>query len=279
MSLPKAMKRQRITENTPSLMQSALSVLGAEEPAEKIRLTRKTAHAWRRGALDLGYIASVPDRPARPARPHLVSPHLVPKRRINRGLAGRTALLHAIAHIELNAIDLAWDLIARFAKPSLPLAFVDDWVGVAAEEAEHFSLIDQRLCELGTMYGDLPAHDGLWQVALETRHDLAARLAVAPLVLEARGLDVTPTMITKLRAAGDETSAQILEVIFQQEIGHVATGLRWFENVCAQRGWIPQYTWRNLVRRHFKGNLKPPFNVDARCQAKFGPDYYARSDP
>lgn len=273
------MELQRVMENTTSLTQSALSVLRAAKPAEKIYLTRKTVQAWRRGALDLGYVASVPDRPARPMRPRLVSPNLVPKRKINRGLAGRTALLHAIAHIELNAIDLAWDLIARFAEPSLPLAFVDDWVGVAAEEAEHFALIDQRLRELGTMYGDLPAHDGLWQVALETRHDLAARLAVVPLVLEARGLDVTPTMIAKLRAAEDEISAQVLEVIFQQEIGHVAVGRRWFEHVCAQRGWTPQYTWQNLVRRHFTGNLKPPFNVDARRQAKFGPDYYARLDP
>lgn len=265
-------------EAAASLADTALAVLGAAEPAEKVRLTRAAAHAWRAGALEIGSSACVPDRPARPPHPRLVPPHLVPKRKINRGTAGRVALLHAVAHIELNAIDLAWDLIARFAA-GLPHAFADDWVGVAAEEAEHFALIAGRLGELGAAYGDLPAHDGLWQTALATRHDLAARLAVVPLVLEARGLDVTPGMIAKLRAAGDGASAEVLEVIYRQEIGHVAAGRRWFEHVCAERGWPPQESWRGLVRRHFKGSLKPPFNTDARRRAGFGPDYYAPPGP
>ncbi len=262
-----------------TLADKALAVLGAAEPAEKVRLTRTAAQAWRAGTLEVGPAAALPGRPARPERPRLVPPHMVPKRKITRGPAGRIALLHAIAHIELNAIDLAWDLIARFAGTGLPRAFADDWVGVAAEEAEHFALIAGRLGELGAAYGDLPAHDGLWQTALSTRHDLAARLAVAPLVLEARGLDVTPGMIVKLRAAGDSASAEILAVILRQEIGHVAAGRRWFEHVCAQRGWPPQDAWRGLVRSHFKGSLKPPFNEDARAQAGFGPDYYAPPVP
>ncbi len=262
-----------------TLTDRALAVLGAAEPAEKVRLTRAAARAWRQGALALGSMPPVPDRPARPRQPRLVPPHRVPKRKINRGPAGRIALIHAIAHIELNAIDLAWDLIARFSGTGLPHAFADDWVGVAAEEAEHFTLIAGRLSELGASYGDLPAHDGLWQSALGTRHDLAARLAVVPLVLEARGLDVTPAMIAKLRAAGDGASAAVLEVIYREEIGHVAVGRRWFEHVCAQRGWQPQDAWRDLVRRHFDGALKPPFNAEARRRAGFDPDDYTWPGP
>jgi uncharacterized ferritin-like protein (DUF455 family) len=216
-----------------------------------------------------------PDRPARPARPALLPPADMPKRKAGPGLPRRIALLHALAHIELNAIDLAWDLMARFAAHGLPAAFYDDWVLVADQEAAHFELLERRLAELGAAYGDLPAHDGLWQAALETRHDLLARLAIAPLVLEARGLDVTPGMIATLRRHGDEASAAALEIIYREEIGHVAAGKRWFDWLAGKRGLDPAAAFRDLVRRHFRGPLKPPFNDAARRAAGLSPAFYA----
>ncbi len=255
-----------------SLAAAACRVLAAAAPETKIALSHEAARAWRAGLFDIGKCAP-PDRPARPVRPQLVPPAAVARRRINRGTSGRIALLHAVAHIELNAIDLAWDLVARFTQHELPPAFYDDWVTVAHEEAAHFDFVAARLKTLGAAYGDLPAHDGLWESAHDTRHDLAARLAVVPMVLEARGLDVTPAMIDKLRAVDDHASADVLEVIYRDEIGHVATGQRWFAFVCGQRGLSPAEAWRSLVARHFKGQLKPPFNETARRAAGFDPAY------
>jgi uncharacterized ferritin-like protein (DUF455 family) len=218
--------------------------------------------------------AEPPSRPARPARPGLLPPRAMPKRRNFGSLAGRLALLHALAHIELNAIDLAWDLVARFGDPALPGAFFDDWVEVAAEEAAHFGLLADRLRALGAAYGDLPAHDGLWEAAAATAHDLAARLVIVPLVLEARGLDVTPAMIGRLERAGDAASAAILERIYRDEIGHVAAGVRWFRYCCGARGSDPQAAFRETVRRYFSGALKPPFNCAAREKAGLPAAYY-----
>jgi uncharacterized ferritin-like protein (DUF455 family) len=198
----------------------------------------------------------------------------MPKRRNFGSPAARIALLHALAHIELNAIDLAWDIVARFAAPDLPRAFFDDWVGVAAEEAAHYRLLSARLAEIGAGYGDLPAHDGLWEAAAATAGDLLARLAVVPLVLEARGLDVTPMMAERLARAGDAPSAAVLGVIYQQEIGHVGIGRRWFEYLCHARGLAPEAVFHDRVRRFFQGELKPPFNRAAREAAGFGPRYY-----
>jgi uncharacterized ferritin-like protein (DUF455 family) len=198
---------------------------------------------------------------------------LVPRRKINRGVAGRAALLHAIAHIELNALDLAWDLIGRFGSSDLPRSFFDDWVKVADEEALHFTLVVDRMATLGLRYGDLEAHDGLWEAALDTQEDLLARLAVVPLVLEARGLDVTPTMIAKLRAADDPDSAAVLDRIYRDEIGHVAAGVRWFHFVARQRGLDATAIWPVLVAGHFKGQVKPPFNLAARDQAGMGASF------
>ncbi len=191
-----------------------------------------------------------------------------------RGAAGRVALLHAIAHIELNAIDLAWDMIARFASADLPRAFYDDWVRVGDEEAKHFTLLNTRLAEMDAAYGDLPAHDGLWQSAQETAHDVLARLAVAPLVLEARGLDVTPAMIARLDKAGDAESARILRIILADEVGHVAAGSRWFDHIAAARGLDPASTFQALVRRHYRGRIRPPFNRTGRDAAGFHADWY-----
>lgn len=237
-------------------------------------MSHAVADAWRSGGiLEVGQ-ASPPDRPARPSRPELLRPGDMPRRRIGKGAKGRVALLHAIAHIELNAIDLAWDLIARAAPQDLPRAFFDDWVGVADEEAKHFSLVAARLAALDAAYGDLPAHDGLWEAAEETAGYLLARLAVVPLVLEARGLDVTPAMIEKLNAAGDADSVAVLKVIYEEEIGHVAAGQRWFDFLATRQNLEPQSAWQNLVRHHFKGHLKPPFNHEGRGAAGFPEDYY-----
>jgi uncharacterized ferritin-like protein (DUF455 family) len=198
----------------------------------------------------------------------------MPKRRAFGSVAGRIALLHALAHIELNAIDLAWDIVARFTGEMLPRAFFDDWVEVAAEEALHFELVTGRLADLGAHYGDLPAHDGLWESATATAYDLLARLAVVPLVLEARRLDVTPEMAATLDRVGDPQSADVLRRIYRDEIGHVAAGVRWFDWLCGERGLAPDEAFRECVRRCFKGDLKPPFNHVARAAAGFPTCYY-----
>ena len=215
-----------------------------------------------------------PPHPARPDRPVLRLPKEMPKRRAFGSQAGRIALLHALAHIELNAVDLGWDIIARFADADLPRAFFDDWVGVAAEEAAHFELLANRLGDFGARYGDLPAHDGLWEAAIATADDLLALLAVVPLVLEARGLDVTPEMIARLERVGDIPSAAILHRIYRDEIGHVAIGWRWFLHLCRARSLVPEEVFRDRVKRCFKGDLKPPFNIAARSAANFPPHYY-----
>ncbi len=214
-----------------------------------------------------------PERPARPERPVLLPPREMKRRRHFGAAGGRIALLHALAHIELNAIDLAWDLLARFAA-GMPRQFADDWVAVAAEEAEHFALLDGRLAALGARYGDLPAHDGLWQSAAATAHDLVARLAIVPLVLEARGLDVTPDMIRRLERAGDADSAAILARLYRDEIGHVEAGARWFDFACRAQGLDPIAAFHDRVRRYFRGLVKPPFNREARDRAGLPAAYY-----
>jgi uncharacterized ferritin-like protein (DUF455 family) len=263
-----------VTACPASLSGAAVAVLASAAPDDKVQLSRASAAAWRSGLISEVGALTPPARPARPPRPDLRRPADMPKRRAG-GEAGRVALLHALAHIELNAIDLAWDLIARFPAEDLPRTFYDDWVTVAAEEAEHFALLSERLAALGASYGDLPAHDGLWQAATETAGDALARLAVVPLVLEARGLDVTPAIIERLHAAGDAESAAVLQTVYDDEIGHVATGKRWFDHLCTKRGLAPVATWQALVRRHFKGRLKPPFNEAGRAAAGFGSAYYA----
>ncbi len=255
-----------------SLMEGAVGVLRCADPAGKIALSHAVAAAWRSGALPIGARMAPPGRPARPDRPPLLPPRDMPRRRKAGAEASRVALLHAVAHIELNAIDLAWDLIARFAPPGSSFydaEFYDDWVRVADEEAAHHGLLGERLAAYGAGYGDLPAHDGLWQAAEATAHDLPARLAVVPLVLEARGLDVTLPMIESLDRAGDHASADVLRIIYRDEIGHVETGLRWFTRVCRQSGRTPVTEWQELVRRHYHALLKRPFNDAARLAAGF----------
>src|SRR4051812_47289731 len=227
------------------LIEGAVAILRCPDPAGKIALSHSVAAAWQSGKLPVGERTIPPDRPARPDRPPLLLPRDMPRRRAGGAQASRIALLHAVAHIELNAIDLAWDLVARFEPPGP--GFHDDWVRVADEEASHHGLLAARLAAYGAAYGDLPAHDGLWQAAEATAHDLLARLAVVPLVLEARGLDVTLPMIESLSRAGDQASADALAIVYRDEIGHVEKGRRWFEHVCRQRGVAPITAWQDLV--------------------------------
>lgn len=165
-------------------------------------------------------------------------------------------------------------MVGRFAGEAMPRSFYDDWVRVGLEEATHFTLLSRRLADLGASYGDFPAHDGLWQAAAETGQRLIARLAVVPLVLEARGLDVTPSMIAKLEAAGDGRTAAIFRRIYEDEKGHVFVGMRWFRYLCDREGLAPEPTFHALVRRHFRGSLKPPFNDFARSSAGLTPGFY-----
>ena len=251
----------------------ACRVLLTANAEDKAAASRQAAAHWRAGRLNHDDWPIPPDRPARPDRPVLLPPSEMPKRRRGGSLATRIALLHAVAHIELNAIDLAWDIVARFGA-QMPRAFLDDWVAVGDDEARHFLFIQQRLAGLGSSYGAMPAHDGLWQAAAATRDDLAARLAVVPMVLEARGLDVTPAMIARFETVGDGESAAALKVIYEDEIGHVAAGVRWFDYLCAQRGIAPEAYFHQLIEQNFHGRLKPPFNQDARLKAGMAASLY-----
>ncbi len=261
---------------TGDLAAAAREIVLASDPAQKVRLAKSAGLAWREGRMGLGRLSSpqgMPVRPGRPERPELLPPRAMP-RRTTAGEKGRFALLHALAHIELNAVDMTWDLIGRFAHVPLPSQYYDDWVRVGQEEAEHFELVGRRLADLGGAYGDLPAHDGLWQSAQATGHDLLARLAVVPLVLEARGLDVGPTMIDSLTQSGDLASADVLAVIYRDEKHHVAFGMRWFRFMCQRLGVPPEPTFHALVRANFRGPVKPPFNDRARAEAGLTPGFY-----
>ena len=257
-----------------TLSKAAVQVLATADPAEKCRLTREFAADWQAGRIaDLGDTLP-PPRPARPPRPDLVPPKDMPKRAYG-GERGRTALVHALAHIELNAIDLGWDIIARFAAAeAVPRAFLDDWVQVALDEAVHFEMLQALLAALGAGYGDLPAHDGLWQAAEKTQGDLAARLAVVPMTLEARGLDTTPATMAKLERNGDTATPPALDVIFKDEITHVAAGVRWFRWLAAKRGQDGKALYHATMAEYYRGALKPPFNHDARAEADFPKDWY-----
>ena len=203
--------------------------------------------------------------PGRPRNPVLVPPNQLAQRKLN-SVMGRAALIHAVAHIEFNAINLAWDAVYRF--PGMPDNYYRDWASVAVDEARHFRMLAARLQDLGHNYGDFPAHNGLWQMALDTAHDIMVRMALVPRVLEARGLDVTPGMIERLRGAGDLATIAILEVILAEEVRHVAIGSRWYASICAQRGLEPNATFLSLLQTHAV-SLRLPFNVVARLQAGF----------
>jgi uncharacterized ferritin-like protein (DUF455 family) len=250
------------------------AVLLTGSPRERVMATRRVARNWRLGRLTFAFAAAMPDCPARPAVPELLHPKLMPRRGRGFSERGRIALWHSLAHIEFVAIDLALDMAGRFGA-AMGEDFVSDFLGIAAEEALHFALIERHLRTMGTFYGALPAHDGLWQAAAATRHDVAARLAVVPLVLEARGLDVTPPTLARVREAGDARGAQILERILDDEIRHVRVGTKHFRAICAGIGESPDRHWKLMIGRYFRGALKPPFNDSAREAAGLPRLWYA----
>lgn len=247
---------------------AAFTCLSESDLDRKVGLSQRAAADWRAGCLNLE--ADSPpdpvDEPGRPARPELVPPRELAKRSV-KGPKGRAALIHAVAHIELNAIDLAWDAVYRFR--GLPDEYYADWVQVAAEEAYHFTLMRGRLQGLGFDYGDFPAHDGLWSLARRTAHDPLVRMALIPRVMEARGLDVTPGMIARFRGAGDEETAACLEIILRDEVGHVAAGSRWFAHLCAERGLDPEDAYFQLLETYLGGGVRCPLNRPDRLRAGF----------
>lgn len=260
-----------------TLSDMAVEVLTTADGRAKTALSRAHAATWfaARGAGDEIAIgrAEPPMRPARPARPELLAPRDVPRRRPGSE-KGRIAILHAVAHIELNAVDLHWDIIARFADVKMPIGYFDDWVKAADEESKHFNLICDCLEALGSHYGALPAHAGMWRAAEDTSEDFMGRLAVVPMVLEARGLDVTPGMIEVFERADDEKSVAAMKVIYAEEVGHVAYGSKWFHFLCGRHDIDPKDAFHDLVRRYFHGPLKPPFNEEKRAEAGLPPDFY-----
>lgn len=260
-----------------SLCAMAVDVLTTADGRQKTAKSRAYAAEWRaaRAAgtpLEIGS-ATPPLRPARPEAPALLDPRDVPKRKPGSP-QGRIALMHAVAHIELNAVDLHWDIIPRFAHVPMPMGFYDDWVKAADEESKHFNLMCDCLEAAGSFYGDLPAHAGMWRAAEDTVDDFMGRLAVVPMVLEARGLDVTPGMIDIFRKAKADQAVEALEVIYSEEVSHVAYGSKWFHFLCGRHDNDPKDMFHSLVKRYFKGALKPPFNEEKRAEAGLPPDFY-----
>jgi uncharacterized ferritin-like protein (DUF455 family) len=260
-----------------SLAEMAVEVLSTADGREKTRQSLEFSADWfskrEQGVLPELGSAMPPMQPARPEKPELLSPREVPKRKPGTP-EGRIAMLHAIAHIELNAVDLHWDIIARFSDVSMPIGFYDDWVKAASEESKHFNLMSDCLEELGSFYGAMPAHAGMWRAAEDTADDLLARLAVVPMVLEARGLDVTPNMIEVFTRAKDTKAVEALEVIYSEEVSHVAYGSKWFNFLCGRDNLDPKEIFHSLVRKYFKGALRPPFNEEKRADAGIPPDFY-----
>ncbi len=255
----------------------AVEVLTTADGREKTALSHEHAAAWRAARqagtpIPVG-TANPPLRPARPDRPELLDPRDVPKRKPGSP-QGRIAILHAVAHIELNAVDLHWDIIARFGHVPMPPGFYDDWVKSADEESKHFNLVCDCLEAMGSHYGALPAHAGMWRAAEDTAEDLLGRLAVVPMVLEARGLDVTPGMIGIFEKAKDAQTVDALKTIYAEEVGHVAYGSKWFHFLCGRDNLDPKDVFHDLVRTYFHGALKPPFNEEKRAEAGLPPDFY-----
>ncbi|WOK96873.1 hypothetical protein Cni_G05581 [Canna indica] len=324
---------------TQTLVEAALEILNTADPFEKARLGDSVAVRWLQGAISIPYRDDspplpVPDRPARLSSVKLVSPSMVPKLGKAGSLQSRQAIVHSLVHTESWAIDLSWDIIARFGRQeAMPRDFFTDFVRVAQDEGRHFTLLAARLEELGSYYGALPAHDGLWDSALQTSKCLLARLAVEHCVHEARGLDVLPTTISRFRNGGDEKTANLLEtVVYPEEITHCAAGVKWFKYLCLREanmhhGLVPNHgciqqqqplagesipkqqefdhddggqiknleqnftssvtledehamvieCFHAIVREHFRGPLKPPFNAQARKAAGFGPQWSPRA--
>lgn len=257
-----------MTMNKPSLFLKAETCIQACLPAEKILLSYETAEAWAQGRLSLEKHVPILkfEEPGRPKKPELV-----PARELNRRKAtctvGHAALIHSICHIEFNAINLAWDAVYRFQ--DMPAQFYADWVQVAKEEAYHFELLSGHLASLGYQYGDFTAHNGLWESALITAHDPMVRMALVPRVLEARGLDVTPGIVQKLKNIGDLKAVDILDIIYRDEIGHVEAGSHWFRYLCEARELDSEEIFKELINKYMNGMLRGPFDHDVRKRAGF----------
>lgn len=253
---------------TENLFTAAQRCLVCADPSEKLALSHSTAAAILDGTLVAADAAPAEPIgvPGRPARPALVSLRQLAQRGLGSS-QGRAALVHAVAHIEFNAINLAWDAVYRFR--DMPAEYYRDWAQIAADEARHFALLDARLADLGHAYGDFDAHDGLWDMATRTAHSCLERMALVPRVLEARGLDVTPGMIARLRSVGDSATVAILETILREEVAHVAAGSRWFAWCCARASVEPVATFQDLLQTYMRGTLRGPFNIDARRCAGF----------
>ena len=251
------------------LRQAALHWLTVAEPATKAAGVRALALRWADGTMQLAtgtVLSAAASIPGRPLRPLLVPPLMVPRRSM-ASVEGRAVLLHALAHIEFNAINLALDALWRF--DGMPAAYYTDWLQVAAEEALHFSLLCAHLRTQGFAYGDFAAHDSLWELAEKTQHDVLARIALVPRTMEARGLDASPPMRAKLAQAGDHAAAAILDIILRDEISHVAVGNRWYGWLCAERGLDPLATYAELAATFRAPTLRGPFNLAARRAAGF----------
>lgn len=261
----------------PTLTELACRVLTTADGREKTRISHEAAALWfdsvaANKPLDIGN-TQPPLFPSRPEKPELLAPRDVPRRRTGTP-KGRIALLHAIAHIELNAVDLHWDIIPRFAHIDMPRGYYDDWVKAADEESKHFNLLCDRLEAMGSFYGDLVAHAGMWQAATDTATDFIGRLAIVPMVLEARGLDVTPGMINLFKSVKDTKTVDALDIIYAEEVGHVAYGSKWFHFLCGRHEYDPKDCFHELVKKYFSGGLKPPFNDEKRAEAGIPPDFY-----
>jgi len=258
-----------VTRTMENLFATAYDCIMTSSCMSKVQLTRALAKRWREGAKFSLVSDGTPqliDIPGRPSRPNLVDPRNLPRRRFNNA-SGSAALLHAITHIEFNAINLALDAVYRFR--DMPSDYYDDWLSVADDEARHFVLLKDRLQAIGFAYGDFDAHNGLWDMAVRTAHDVLVRMALVPRVMEARGLDVTPGMIKKLLSIGDLESADVLRIIMDEEIRHVEIGSRWFHHVCDQRRKPREQTYIDLMQQYAKGKVKPPLHRQARLAAGF----------
>ena len=250
------------------LFETARSCLDLADPAEKCSAVMVFGEDFESAACcpDEDFPVQPIGSPGRPARPELVNPAAVPRRRLG-SQAGRCALVHAVAHIEFNAINLALDAVYRFR--GMPLENYGDWISVAVDEARHFQLLQDRLSQMGHMYGDFTAHNGLWDAAVKTADACLVRMALVPRVLEARGLDVTPGMIDRLGAAGDHETVAALEVILDEEVRHVAIGTKWFRFCCGEQRLDPLATFLGLLRERYDSLPRGPFNLEARYQAGF----------
>lgn len=261
--------RPTCTLDPMDLRAAALNWLTMRNPARKAEGVKSLNNAWLAGQLTLAPLAVLTcsaDIPGRPEKPELVSPLQVEKRSM-RTPEGRAALIHALAHIEFNAINLALDAVWRFA--DMPVQYYADWLRVAAEEAYHFELLNGYLRNMGYQYGDFSAHNSLWEMAERTQHDVLARMALVPRTMEARGLDASPPLRNKFMQIGDAEAAGILDIILRDEIGHVAIGNHWFNWLCEQRGVAPIATYEALAKEYNAPAMRKPLNMEARRLAGF----------